>query len=214
MQFFMEEGGAMWLVYLKGLGLGGALIVAIGAQNAHVLRVGVLRQHVGVTVLISALCDIVLIAAGIAGIGAIIERSPLLLGAARWGGAAFLALYGLKAWRAALGGGALAAAPAMPAPALHQAVLTALALALLNPHVYLDTVVLLGAVGAQLPPAGRPWFAAGAMSASLAWFVTLGFGARLLAPLLTRPHAWRMLDGLIGAVMLALAASLAYSGTN
>lgn len=198
-----------WTYFLKGAGLGGALIIAIGAQNAHVLRIGVLKQHVGVTVLICALCDIVLIAAGVAGVGAIIERSPVLLSAARWGGAAFLALYGLKAWRAAFAGGALAAGPVRPALTLRQAVLTALALSLLNPHVYLDTVVLLGAIGAQLPHDGQTWFAAGAMSASAAWFVSLGFGARLLAPWLARPNAWRILDGLIGAVMLALAASLA-----
>lgn len=201
--------------FLKGAGLGGALIIAIGAQNAHVLRVGVLRQHVGVTVFICALCDIVLIAAGIAGVGTIIERSPVLLAAARWGGAAFLALYGLKAWRAAFAGAALSATgQAQSAPTAGRAALTALALSLLNPHVYLDTVVLLGAIGAQMPHDGQRWFAGGAMSASVAWFLSLGFGARLLAPWLTRPHAWRILDGMIGTVMLALAASLALNGSS
>jgi L-lysine exporter family protein LysE/ArgO len=208
-------GAAMPLTYfLKGAGLGGTLIIAIGAQNAHVLRIGVLKQHVGVTVLICALCDIVLIAAGVAGVGAVIERSPMLLAAARWGGAAFLALYGLKAWRAAFAGAALAAGQAQPAPTTARAALTALALSLLNPHVYLDTVVLLGAVGAQMPREGQHWFAGGAMSASAAWFLSLGFGARLLAPWLARPHAWRVLDGMIGTVMLALAASLALNGSS
>jgi len=198
-------------VYLKGLGLGAGLIIAIGAQNAHVLRMGLKRQHVALTVGVCILCDVLLIAAGVAGMGAVIGRNPALLALARWGGAGFLACYGVRAWRAAWRSGTLAAAPGVAALDPRQALTLALALSLLNPHVYLDTVVLLGSFGGQQAGLGKLWFAAGAMSASAAWFLALGFGARVLSPLFSRPLAWRALDGLIGAVMLVLAGSLAFA---
>jgi len=194
--------------YLKGLGLGAGLIVAIGSQNAHVLRMGLKRQHVAMTVLVCILCEALLISVGVAGIGTMVERSPALLALARWGGALFLAWYGLRAWRSAFGNHALNAASHRAEVGAREALVTVLVVTLLNPHVYLDTVVLLGAIGGQQGPQGKWWFALGAMTAGTAWFVLLGFGARLLAPWFARPAAWRLLDALIGVVMLALAASL------
>jgi len=198
-------------VYLKGLGLGAGLIIAIGAQNAHVLRMGLKRQHIALTAGVCILCDVALIAAGVAGMGAVIGRNPALLVLARWGGAGFLAWYGARAWRAAWRGGALVAEGRGPGLDPRQALTLALTLSLLNPHVYLDTVVLLGSIGGQQAGMGKVWFAAGAMSASVAWFLSLGFGARALSPLFSRPLAWRALDGMIGAVMLALAGTLAWA---
>jgi len=194
--------------YLKGLGLGAGLIVAIGSQNAHVLRMGLRRQHVGLTVLVCILCEALLISLGVAGVGTMVEQSPVLLAAARWGGALFLAWYGLRAWRSAFGRHALNAAPHTVEIGMREAVATVLAVTLLNPHVYLDTVVLLGAIGGQQGPEGKWWFALGAVTAGAVWFVLLGFGARLLAPWFARPSAWRLLDGVIGVVMLLLAATL------
>ena len=193
--------------YLKGLGLGAGLIVAIGSQNAHVLRMGLKQQHVGLTVLVCIMCEALLITVGVGGIGTMVERSPSLLAAARWGGALFLAWYGLRAWRSAFGRHALNAAPDAEIGA-REALITVLAVTLLNPHVYLDTVVLLGAVGGQQGPQGKWWFALGAITAGTVWFVLLGFGAKMLAPWFARPAAWRLLDAVIGVVMLCLAATL------
>jgi len=197
--------------YLQGLGLGAGLIIAIGAQNAHVLRMGLRHQQVAVTVGVCILCDVLLITAGVAGMGALIGRNPALLALARWGGAGFLAWYGLRAWRAAWHHATLQVHGQAAELGPRQALTMALALSLLNPHVYLDTVVLLGSVGGQQAGPGKPWFAAGAMSASVAWFLSLGYGARLLSPIFSRPVAWRALDGVIGAVMLVLAGTLAFS---
>lgn len=197
--------------YLKGLGLGAGLIIAIGSQNAHVLRMGLRREHVGLTIAVCILCEVLLIAAGVAGVGSVVEASPLLLAAARWGGAAFLVWYGLRAWRAAFGKHALSASTHTAPMNSQRALVTVLAVTLLNPHVYLDTVVLLGAIGAQQGAQGRWWFALGAMSAAFAWFMLLGFGARLLSPWFAKPSAWRLLDGVIGSVMMLLAATLLVS---
>ncbi|MEQ6291329.1 LysE/ArgO family amino acid transporter [Vogesella sp. GCM10023246] len=199
------------MVFFKGMGLGASLIMAIGSQNAHVLRMGLLCQHVGVTVLVCIVCDMLLISAGVAGMGALIEQSPLLLELARWGGAVFLFWYGLRAWRAVLANDSLAVAAGSVRIPLRQALTTVLALTLLNPHVYLDTVVLLGSIGGQQPVDSRLWFALGAGCASLLWFLSLGYGARLLAPLFARPLSWRVLDGVVGAVMWSLAGALVMS---
>ncbi len=195
--------------YLSGLGLGAGLIMAIGAQNAHVLRTGLRRQHVGLTVLVCILVDASLIALGVAGMGAAVQASPVLLAVAKWGGAAFLLWYGLRSWRAVFATGALNGAAASPPIGLRQALASVLALSLLNPHVYLDTVVLLGAIGASFPQDQRLSFALGAMCASVLWFTALGFGARALSPLFARPVAWKCIDGLAGTTMLALSASVA-----
>jgi L-lysine exporter family protein LysE/ArgO len=197
----------MLFAFLKGLGIGAGLIVAIGAQNAFVLRQGLLRQYVLTCALICTLCDMFLIFCGIAGMGLLITSHPQLLILAKWGGAAFLLAYGLRsAWAAFRSGGLAVAGDAQPS---HTAiVISALSFSLLNPHVYLDTVVLLGAVGGQQIGAARTAFAAGAMTASILWFFGLAYGARFLAPLFAKPIAWRVLDGLIAIVMWMIAASL------
>lgn len=195
--------------YLKGLGLCAGLIIAIGSQNAHVLRMGLRRQHVGLTVLFCIVLDVLLICVGIAGMGAAIEGNPALLGLAQWGGVVFLSWYGLRAWRAAWSNHALQANQQAVVMSARQAVGAIVALSLLNPHVYLDTVLLLGAVGGQQAGVGKLWFALGAITASVIWFVLLGYGARLLSPLFARPLAWRVLDGMIGTVMLGMAGMLA-----
>ncbi|GAA2869343.1 amino acid transporter [Actinoplanes cyaneus] len=191
---------------LAGFAASAVLIIAIGAQNAFVLRQGLRREHVLPVVLTCALSDLALISAGIAGLGAIIAAQPGLVTVIRWAGAAFLIGYAVLAARRALRpAGSLD--PAGKAPAtLRATLLTCLALTYLNPHVYLDTVLLLGSVAQQ--HAHRWMFGLGAAAASLAWFAALGLGAHRLGPLLARPNAWRVLDGLIAVVMAAVAATL------
>ena len=196
-----------------GLLTGLTLIVAIGAQNAFVLRQGLAREHVGVVVAICAVSDLVLIVAGVAGIGTIVEQAGWAIDAIRWFGVAFLVAYGVRSLVKARHSGALSAGapdPLSPGPSsLRAAALTATALTWLNPHVYLDTVLLLGSVANTHDGDGRWWFAAGAGLASVVWFSGLGFGARLLSPLLALPRAWQVLDILIGLTMLAIAVALA-----
>ncbi len=190
---------------VAGFALGFSLILAIGAQNAFVLRQGLRREHVLAVVLVCALSDAVLVAAGVAGFGALAEAVPGLERVMRYGGAAFLLVYGARAFFAAWRGGeVLEAGPGAGGRA--RAVLTCLALTWLNPHVYLDTVVLLGSVSAQYE--NRLGFGAGAVGASFVFFFCLGFGARLLAPFFRRPLSWRVLDALVGAVMWTIAAGL------
>ena len=189
--------------YLASLGL----IAAIGAQNAFVLRQGLKREHVGVVVLLCAGSDALLIALGVAGFSVAAGSAPWLMPAMLWGGVAFLTAYGALRFRAAFRGGAALAAQAGEAVPLRRVVLTCLALTWLNPHVYLDTLALLGALSAQYAPI--QWlFGAGAMLGSFSFFATLGYGARLLAPVLARPRAWVVLEFGIGMVMWAIAASL------
>ncbi len=188
----------------QGFLLGLSLIVAIGAQNAFVLRQGLLRQHVLAVCLVCALSDALLIAAGVAGFGALVEDHPALPRLMTWLGAAFLAAYGLGRLRAAARLHALHPAE-RPAASRRAAILACLAFTWLNPHVYLDTVVLLGGIASGLGPGGRLPFALGAMSASFAFFFALGYGARLLAPLFERPAAWRWLDLGVGLTMWTLA---------
>ncbi len=186
------------------------LIAAIGAQNAFVLRQGIRREHVMAVVSVCAVSDLLLIVAGIAGIGAVITAHPQTVTVAKIGGAVFLLGYGLLAARRALRPSAMTATgdgPARLAPVL----LTCLALTFLNPHVYLDTVVLLGTLANQHAD-GRWLFGVGAVTASVVWFVSLGFGARRLAGLFSAPLTWRILDGLIAATMIGLGLSLALAG--
>ena len=190
-----------------GAALGLTLIVAIGAQNAFVLRQGLRREHVGAIVLLCAGCDALLMTAGIAGLAQLLGEQPALALWLTLGGVAFLSVYGLRALMRALRPSALHAAAGASPMTRTQALAQAAAFTLLNPHVYLDTVVLVGSIGAQQGPL-RWWFAAGAAAASVAWFCALGYGARWLAPWFERPRAWQVLDGLIGLTMLVLAAGL------
>lgn len=193
-----------------GFATGLSLIVAIGAQNAYVLRQGVLRAHVPAVVAVCAVSDLVLIFAGVSGIGAIVDRAPLVLDIVRWFGVAFLLWYAAGALRRAFRPEALSAAE-NGSESTGRAVGRAVALTWLNPHVYLDTVLLLGSIAAAHDDlaGGRWWFAAGAGLASIAWFTGLGFGAGKLAPLLARPRSWQALELLIAATMIAIAAKLA-----
>jgi len=194
--------------FLTGL----SLIVAIGAQNAYVLRQGILRTHVAAVVAVCAVSDLVLILAGVSGIGAVVDRAPVLLDVVRWFGVAFLLWYAVAALRRAFGTEALSAAGDGPGEESRGRVVgRAVALTWLNPHVYLDTVLLVGSIAATHDDVagGRWWFAAGAGLASIAWFNGLGFGASRLAPLLARPRAWQVLELGIAATMLFVATRLA-----
>lgn len=189
-----------------GFALGLSLIMAIGAQNAFVLRQGIRRSHVFAVCLTCALSDAILIAAGVAGFGRLNEAVPWVEPVMRWGGAAFLLAYGARAFLSAWRGGAVLSVAGQGAESLGPVLATGLALTWLNPHVYLDTVVLLGTVAAQYED--RLGFAMGAMSASFVFFFMLGYGARRLAPLFARPQAWRVLDIAVGLLMWAIALSL------
>lgn len=205
-----ESASAAVGAMTQGWLTGASLIMAIGAQNALVLRQGLLRRHVAPVVLLCALSDVLLICLGVFGLGAAIAASPVLMAAFKYGGALFLFAYGLQAARRAWrGSGALEAATG--SAGLAATLLSALAMTYLNPHVYLDTVVLLGTLGNQQPQALRGAFAAGASLASLMWFSLLGFGAAAAAGPLRRPLVWRGIDALIALLMFALALQLALS---
>jgi len=194
--------------FLTGL----SLIVAIGAQNAYVLRQGILRAHVPAVVAVCAISDLVLILVGVSGVGAVVDQAPMLLDVVRWFGVVFLIWYALAALRRAFGAEALTASgDGSGAEPRGRVVGRAVALTWLNPHVYLDTVLLVGSIAATHDDVagGRWWFAAGAGLASIVWFNGLGFGASRLAPLLARPRAWQVLEVGIAATMLFVAAKLA-----
>jgi L-lysine exporter family protein LysE/ArgO len=195
---------------VAGLLTGLSLIVAIGAQNAFVLRQGLARQHVGPVVAVCALSDAVLIAAGVTGIGAIVEHAEWVLEVVRWLGVAFLVTYGVMSLLRARRPDTLEAARA-GAPSRRSAVGRAFALTYLNPHVYLDTVLLLGSIANQQGGGDRWWFAVGAAVGSVVWFTGLGYGAGAFQRLLATARAWQVLDVLIGLTMLAIALSLAVS---
>lgn len=206
----MPEHLTSLAILATGLLTGLALIVAIGAQNAFVLRQGLRREHVWWVVAVCALSDVVLILAGTAGIGAVVDRAPALLDLVRWLGVAFLTIYGLSAfWRARRPEGLV---PGGAGPRGRGGVLLrAAALTWLNPHVYLDTVILLGSTANQNGPTGRWVFATGAVIASLVWFSALGGGARHLGRFFSTPSAWRYLEIGVGVVMLLIAARLAFA---
>lgn len=194
---------------IKGFSLGASLIIAIGSQNAFVLRQGLRREYVFTVCLICFVCDAFLILLGIGGFGTLVSSSPMLMSIARWGGALFLVVYGVRAFRSAFKTESLQVDETdKPATSLKWAIATTFALTLLNPHVYLDTVILLGSIAGQFPEIERPFFALGAVSASLVWFFGLGYGARILTPLFSKQIAWRILDILIGCVMWVIAGSL------
>ena len=203
-----ETISAIAPAFVQGLALSFGLIVAIGAQNAFVLRQGLRREHVGSVVLFCALSDALLMTAGVLGMAQAIGEHPGFARALALAGAAFLATYGGLALHRARQSNQLQAAQAGVGLSLAGAVAQAAAFTVLNPHVYLDTVLLVGSIGAQQPAGLRPWFVAGASVASLSWFGLLGFGARWLAPWFARPMAWQILDGLIGVTMWVLAVLL------
>ena len=198
----------MLATFLSGLGTGAGLIIAIGAQNAFVLRQSLLRQHVLPVVLVCIGGDILCICAGVAGMGALIRTNEWLLEFFRWGGALFLTVYGISAARRAASGNGSMEISEVGACSFMKAITSCLAFTFLNPHVYLDTVVLLGSIAAQYGEDLKWTFASGALTASVLWFTGLGFGARLLLPIFQNRKAWRILDTLIALVMWAIALTL------
>lgn len=198
------------MAYLAGLAAGAGLIVAIGAQNAFVLRQGLQRAHVGVVVLVCILADVSLILLGVGGMGVAVQQQPGLLQWLRFAGAAFLAAYGTLALKRAWQGESGLQPTGHDSSSRGRAVLACLGFTLLNPHVYLDTVVLLGSLSTHYGNEGRWAFAAGASSASVVWFLSLGYGARLLLPVFRSPVAWRVFDVAVAIFMLTLAVLLLF----
>lgn len=195
--------------FLPGFFAGLSLIVAIGAQNAFVIRQGLTRQHVFVVVAICALADAALIALGIAGLGAVIQGLPVLLEVVRWFGVAYLTWFGIKSVRSVFKNEAMDTSGAHTT-SLKKVVASVLGFTLLNPHVYLDTVILLGSISNQF--ASDRWtFGFGAMTASVVWFASIGFGARAAARFMSKPIFWRVLDSLIAVVMFTIAFYLAFA---
>ncbi|MEM1360694.1 MAG: LysE/ArgO family amino acid transporter [Pseudomonadota bacterium] len=193
---------------IQGFATGFSLILAIGAQNAFILRQGLRGEHVFILCLTCAVSDALLIAAGVIGLDAVISAAPWIDPVFRYGGAAFLVAYGARAAQAAWRGGAALAPAQDRATPLWPALATCLALTWLNPHVYLDTVLLVGSLAAQSPDPFR--FGLGAVLASFVFFFGLGYGARILRPVFTNPQAWRALEALVAALMWAIAASLIF----
>ena len=200
----------MWQSYLNGLLVAFGLIMAIGTQNAFVLAQSLRREHHLPVAAFCVVCDALLVAAGVFGLATILAQSPLLLSVARWGGAVFLLWYGTQALRRAFSKSSLEQSAGQTARSLKAVMLSALAVTLLNPHVYLDTVLLIGSLGAQQSVPGA--YVVGAASASLVWFFTLALGAAWLAPWLARPNTWRVLDLLVAVMMYAVAVQLIVSG--
>ena len=198
--------------FLRGLGLGASLIIAIGAQNAFVLRQGIRREQAALVAAICTACDALLLTAGSLGIGGIVAHLPLLARLTSLGGALFLLFYGLRAFRSARHPGSLdVSAAALPRSSM---IASTLSVSLLNPHVYLDTVVLVGGLAAQYAAFPRLFFTVGAISASCIWFFSLTLGAAKLAPLFQRPRAWQVLDCVVGIVMWTIAVGLLRSALN
>lgn len=197
----------MTFAFLQGFGIGGGLILAIGAQNAFVLSQGIKKNYPLVIASICILCDATLILVGIGGVGAAVATNPLLSNIATWGGAIFLFWFGLNSLKSALKGGTLDTSNENTL-SLKRIVITTFAITLLNPHVYLDTVVLLGSISGQFPNEERIIFGMGAITASVIWFLSLSMGARILAPIFKKQISWRILDGLVCCTMWTIATSL------
>ena len=196
----------MWQSYVNGLLVALGLIMAIGTQNAFVLAQSLRREHHLPVAAFCVVCDALLVAAGVFGLATLLAQNPLLLSVARWGGAVFLLWYGTQALRRAFSTSSLEHSASQTARSLKAVMLSALAVTLLNPHVYLDTVLLIGSLGAQQSVPGA--YVVGAASASLMWFFTLALGAAWLAPWLARPATWRLLDLLVAAMMFSVAYQL------
>lgn len=196
--------------FLQGMGICAGLIVAIGAQNTHVLTQGIRRNHHLSTPLVCSLCDGLLILAGTLGMGTLVASSPALCTAAAWVGAAFLFWYGLGAFRRAFKGGGLTAGEELSG-GWKKAFSTTLAVSLLNPHAWLDTIVLMGGISSRFAGADRLLFSSGAIMASTLWFFGLSLGGRLMAPLFRNPGAWRVLDGFVCLTLWVIAAGLLHN---
>jgi len=198
---------------IQGFGTGGGLIVAIGAQNAFVLSQGVRRNHHLTIAFICIVCDAIFISAGVAGFGTIVSTNSTLSQIVAWGGAGFLFIYGLGSFRSALRGGGMDV-NSRKAMTLKAAIISTLAVTLLNPHFYLDTVILLGSVSSQFHQESRLYFWAGAVSASTLWFISLSLGGQILAPLFKKRISWQILDSLVCVTMWAIAVSLIIHETS
>jgi len=196
----------MWQSYVNGLLVAAGLIMAIGTQNAFVLAQSLRREHHLPVAALCVVCDALLVAAGVFGLATVLAYNPTLLAVARWGGAVFLIWYGSQALRRAFSKQSLQKGENQTVRSLRAVMLSALAVTLLNPHVYLDTVLLIGSLGAQQTEPGA--YVVGAASASLLWFFTLALGAAWLAPWLARPSTWRILDLLVAVMMFAVAFQL------
>jgi L-lysine exporter family protein LysE/ArgO len=208
-----HAGKDMITPFLQGFGTGGGLIVAIGAQNAFVLSQGVRRNHHLIVALICIICDAVFISAGVGGFGTAVSASPTLSQLVAWGGAGFLFFYGLGSLRSALRGGKMDTNDQV-LRTRSAAIIATLAVTLLNPHFYLDTIVLLGGVSSQFHGENRLYFWVGAVSASTLWFISLSLGGQILAPLFRRRLSWRILDSLVCATMWTIAVSLIMHGVG
>jgi len=196
----------MWGPFFQGMGVSGGLIVAIGAQNAFVLSQGVRKNHHLLIALMCSVCDALLITIGISGVGTVIASSPRLAAAGAWGGAAFLFWYGFKAFQSARQGNVLNAEEKKCS--LRTAIATTMAVTWLNPHCYIDTLLLIGSIGGQFDGQGRLFFGVGAVSVSFIWFFSLSFCGQMLAPVFQNPTAWRILDTLMGLIMWIIALTL------
>lgn len=204
--YFDADVPLMWQSYVNGLLVAFGLIMAIGAQNAFVLSQGLRREHHVSVAVLCILCDAVLVALGVFGLASLLLQNPTLLAIARWGGALFLSWYGIQALRRACARQSLENSATQGARSRRAVLLSALAVTLLNPHVYLDTVLLIGSLGAQQSMPGA--YVAGAASASMLWFCLLAFGAAWLAPWLARPTTWRLVDLMVAVMMFSVAVQL------
>lgn len=196
------------MAFWSGLGTGLALIVAIGSQNAYVLKQGLLRNNPFIIALICSSIDAIMIMLGIAGLGVIITSSQILLDITRYGGALFLFIYGALSFRAMLKKQSLDVGDPKRKPSLKNTILTLLALSILNPHLYLDTCVLIGTIGAQFDGIERRFFTFGAVLASFIWFFSLSYGAKFLVPIFEKPISWKILDFFVGIIMWLIACFL------
>ena len=203
----------MFTSFIQGFGTGGGLIVAVGAQNAFVLSQGVRRNHHFIIALICIVCDAVFISAGVAGFGTAVSTNPTLSQVVSWGGAGFLFVYGVGALRSALRGGGMELSD-RTVLTLKAAIIATLAVTLLNPHFYLDTVILLGSVSSQFHGESRLYFWVGAVSASTLWFISLSLGGQMLAPLFKKQISWRILDTVVCATMWTIAVFLIIDQTS
>jgi L-lysine exporter family protein LysE/ArgO len=196
---------------LKGYFTSAGLIMAIGAQNAFVLKQGIMKNQVFLTACSCAVLDALMILVGVCGLGFIFTTNVILMTFAKWGGAAFLFYYGLRSFRSVFRSQSLQLQSGPAVPSLRETIITLLAVSLLNPHAYLDTVVLLGSISSQFEASERPYFAAGAVLSSVIWFFSLCYGARLLKPFFAKEKSWKILDFFVGCTMWAIGVSILFT---